>query len=57
MEAVDAIFEALAELGSKESTPPPVSMLGHEAQPRVFCDFTSYEIREAEAFLKRCGLI
>ena len=57
MEAVDAIFEALEEMGRSSFTTLPSDLMGAPAQPAVFCNFTAHEIREAERFLIRCGLM
>lgn len=57
MEAVDAIFVALEEMGRSSFTALPSLLMGSAAQPVVFCNFTAHEIREAERFLIRCGLM
>ena len=57
MEAVDAIYEACVESGSNRLTNLPSRLMGTVEQPQAFCDFTMHEIREAELFLIRCGLL
>jgi len=56
MEAVDAIFHALDEMGGQRLAAAPSELMGRHDQPRVFCDFTSHEILAAERFLMRCGV-
>jgi len=57
MEAVDAIFAALAESEDDTFALRPSEMMGRESQPRAFCEFTTAEIAAAETFLVRCGLL
>ena len=57
MEAVDAISYALEEMGLRSFPVLPSKLVGSAEQPAVFCDFTAHEIREAERFLIRCGLL
>lgn len=57
MEAVDAIDRALDETGRHAFDRLPSLLMGTEAQPRAFCEFTVHEIREAERFLIRAGLL
>ena len=57
MEAVDAIYAAARELGTEGFYGPPSGLLGTPDQPEAFCDFTRDEIRAAERFLARCGLM
>lgn len=58
MEAVDAIFDAEAELAAegRALTYPP-EMLGASDQPAAFCPFTRFEIEEATRFLARMGML
>ncbi len=57
MEAVDAIYQALDEMGRASFDDYPSRLMGRSDQPRAFCEFTPFEIREAERFLERCGLM
>ena len=61
MDAVDAIYvavhEIVVELGKEAIVGLPSEWMGTEMQPRALCDFTAHEVEEAEAFLRRCGLI
>ena len=56
MEAVDAIFHAVEEMGGELPAAAPSELMGRHDQPRVFCDFTRHEILAAERFLNRCGV-
>ncbi len=57
MDAVDAVFSALAERGMDAFGRPPSRLMGGPEQPEVFGAFTLEEILEAERFLMRCGLL
>ena len=57
MEAVDAIFDALEDMGRSSFSTLPSLLMGSDSQPAVFCHFTVDEVREAERFLIRCGLM
>jgi len=57
MQAVDAIFFSLEELGVDAFDELPSDLLGSAEQPAALCDFTRHEVREAERFLARCGLL
>ncbi len=57
MDAVDAIFEALTELGEASFKVHPAQLMGHEGQPEVFVHFTRKEIEEAARFLDRLGVL
>ena len=57
IDAVDAVFEALDELGAVRFSRRPSELMGSTEQPRAFCDFTPLEIRAAERFLHRCGML
>lgn len=57
MEAVDAIFDALEDMRRSSFSTLPSHLMGSASQPAAFCNFTAHEIREAERFLIRCGLM
>ena len=57
MQAVDAIYLALHELHRDRFAEPPLRLMGQPDQPQAFCSFTWHEISEAQAFLRRCGLL
>ena len=57
LDAVDAVFEALDELGAVRFSHPPSELMGSTDQPHAFCDFTPSEILAAEQFLQRCGIL
>jgi len=57
LEAVDALYAALDEMHAIRFTRRPSRLMGTPEQPEVFCDFTPHEIRAAETFLERCGLL
>ncbi|TVQ60802.1 MAG: hypothetical protein EA379_07440 [Phycisphaerales bacterium] len=48
---------AAQELGRAGLDALPSSVMGAPSQPRALCDFTVYEVFEAELFLLRCGLL
>ncbi|MEL7471860.1 MAG: hypothetical protein AAGK04_00965 [Planctomycetota bacterium] len=56
-DAVDAILIGLNDIGPSARAAKPSEILGTIKQPSIWCDFTSHEIREAERFLFRCGLL
>jgi hypothetical protein len=57
METVDGIFEAWSTLDVGDHAILPSRLLGGPAEPEALRAFTVHELREAERFLLRCGLI
>ncbi len=57
IDATDAIFEAYDEIGLIFFSQMPSQWMGHPDQPAALCEFSRYEIEEAERFLLRMGLL
>ncbi|MHC4908618.1 MAG: hypothetical protein ACYTF9_02710 [Planctomycetota bacterium] len=57
IDAADAIFEAAMEMDHPIGPRTPSEILGAPDQPRALCDFSRFEIVEAERFLVRCGAL
>ena len=57
IDAVDALLIGLSEIQGRSASCKPSEILGADTQPALWCDFTSHEIREAERFLERCGIL
>ena len=55
--AVDVILVVIGILDQDGVDKQPSELMGTEKQPAEFCDFTLYEIQQAEGFLVRCGLL
>ena len=55
--AVDVILVVIGVLDEDGRLRQPSALMGTEAQPAEFCEFTLYEIEQAEEFLVRCGLL
>ena len=55
MDAVDAIMASHHE--QTETKKLPSQLLGSAHQPEAYAEYTADEIREAEKFLIRCGLL
>ena len=55
--AVDAIFDAMREMGWKALPTLPEDMLGAPEQPASFCEFTREEMLAASQFLRRMDLL
>jgi len=55
MDAVDAILASRRE--QTEMKKLPSQLLGSAHQPEAYAEYTADEIREAERFLIRCGLL
>lgn len=56
-DAVDAILYSMDQLRSADGFLRPSTVLGTSRQPEAWCDFTAFEILEAERFLARCGML
>jgi hypothetical protein len=57
MHVVDAVFRAGDEAGQDGFTRLPSMLLGTPDEPRALRPYTRHEVRQAEAFLRRCGLL
>lgn len=59
LEATSAVVAALEEWAAEHhgAVVYPVEMMGAPEQPRVLCDFTLYEVKEASEFLVRMGML
>ena len=55
--AAEGIFDALIEMNSSGFDRLPSLLVGTPLQPVAFDPFTIEEIRQAERFLHRCGML
>ena len=56
MAAVDALCDLFSEVGG-HAVEFPSRRMGTDSQPDALRGFTVHEVREAEHFLLRCGLV